>query len=597
MRIVAAVIAALLGFASQGFSQTDADDLLAQFSKVRLDKNQILHVRDISLRRDAVTIALNRGLIAFLEPVNGKITGAVFIGNGEVVALPPDSIEKQQIYKFTGLPILNQSFENAVFHFTDGTAEEIKAEVRQHADEEVTPDDVAEFDSWDKAIPARSKFLDLRILADFIETPPHPFFLAELNGEKAGWFDVLFDTRAVEEVAAFKSHDAGNRTVVDLWTSFNQRSEARNPEAAAHKNKAPTEILRYDIESNTEFRAALRLKGRIDGARVLTFDLAQSLKVTAISTEQSEAIPFYQYPGANAVTVVLPRPLNANQELTLRFSYAGTVDADAPWYPSQPFQNPPILNIVSSRPVEQPPAPRKSFTEILGLSPKVAPAGYHDEWLFEGLDRYLAAMYGENTRDLLESARSILVGTEEAGPIWLGRRLASTLTPAGYNAVPGKGAWIVHMLRMLMRVDGPDPDSRFKAMLREFVAMYGGKTASTWDFKHLAEKYLNPAADARGDKKLDWFFDEWVFGTGIPKYAIDYKVEAEGNAFVVSGTIKQSGVPEEFIMPVAVFADDELLGRVLVSDPEAEFRFKVAKKPKRVFIDSRSDVLTQASAQ
>src|SRR5260370_23996602 len=126
MRVLVGLIVTLFGFVSQGFPQNEAGDVLGLLSKARLDKKQISHVRDMTIRRDVLSITLNRGLIAFLEPVRGKVTGAVFIGSGEIVAIPPDSIEKQQIYKFTGLPILNDTFENAILRFTDDTFDEIK---------------------------------------------------------------------------------------------------------------------------------------------------------------------------------------------------------------------------------------------------------------------------------------------------------------------------------------------------------------------------------------------------------------------------------------------------------------------------------------
>ena len=152
------------------------------------------------------------------------------------------------------------------------------------------------------------------------------------------------------------------------------------------------------------------------------------------------------------------------------------------------------------------------------------------------------------------------------------------------------------MLRMLMRDDGANPDARFLSMLREFVGTYQGKSASTWDFKQLAEKYVTSVADVRHDRKLDWFFDQWVFGTGVPGYALDYKVESEGNGFIIIGTIKQSDVPEGFMMPVPVFVDDEFEGRVLVGEAEGEFRFRVAKKPERVVIDPQMEILTKNNA-
>src|SRR6267378_705579 len=160
MRILAGFIVALFGVVSQSSPPNEANDVLGQLSKVRLDKTQIFHVRDITIRRDALSITLNLGLIAFLEPVREKVTGAVFIGNGEIVAIPPNSIEKQQIYKFTGLPVLNETFQNAVFHFTDDTFEQIKSEILQHAEEEVSTEEMAQFDSWDKAIAERSKLLN-----------------------------------------------------------------------------------------------------------------------------------------------------------------------------------------------------------------------------------------------------------------------------------------------------------------------------------------------------------------------------------------------------------------------------------------------------
>jgi len=139
----------------------------------------------------------------------------------------------------------------------------------------------------------------------------------------------------------------------------------------------------------------------------------------------------------------------------------------------------------------------------------------------------------------------------------------------------------------MLRQDGQNPDTKFSAMLREFVDAYGGKPASTWDFKRLAEKYA--------DKKLDWFFDEWVFGTGVPSYSADYKIEASGSGFSVDGVIKQSGVPEGFVMQVPVYADDVYLGSVAVGDSEGDFRFRMAKKPERIVIDPERTILTTTS--
>src|SRR5262245_40777664 len=101
MQLALGLFMAILRAVSQTTPPGDAEDILTQLTKIRLDKSRIQYIRDVTLRRDVLTIALNRGVIAFLEPINGKVTGAVFIGSGEIVAIPPDPIEKQQVYRFT----------------------------------------------------------------------------------------------------------------------------------------------------------------------------------------------------------------------------------------------------------------------------------------------------------------------------------------------------------------------------------------------------------------------------------------------------------------------------------------------------------------
>ena len=68
-------------------------------------------------------------------------------------------------------------------------------------------------------------------------------------------------------------------------------------------------------------------------------------------------------------------------------------------------------------------------------------------------------------------------------------------------------------------------------------------------------------------------------------------MESAGDAFVIQGKIKQSKVPDDFAMPVPLYADDQLLGSVNVSEDEGEFQFRVAKKPEKVLIDPKGNIL------
>src|SRR5207249_1462287 len=210
------LLIAMIGAVFQSPTPSEADGILAQLSKMRLDKKQIYNIHDITLRRDAISITLNRGAIAFLEPVMGKVTGAVFIGSGEVVTIPPDAIEKQQVYKFTGSPVLTETFQTALFRFTDATFEEIRREISQHAQEDVSADDAAQFDTWTDTLAGRAKTLAPRLLADFLEPMNRPLFLAELKGDKRGWFNLSFDPRTAEEVSVFQVHENAGSPVADI---------------------------------------------------------------------------------------------------------------------------------------------------------------------------------------------------------------------------------------------------------------------------------------------------------------------------------------------------------------------------------------------
>jgi aminopeptidase N len=153
------------------------------------------------------------------------------------------------------------------------------------------------------------------------------------------------------------------------------------------------------------------------------------------------------------------------------------------------------------------------------------------------------------------------------------------------------------MLRMLMRSGAKDPDDAFLKMVREFLGTYNGRTASTWDLKRVAEKYMTKAMDVRGDRKLDWFFDDWVMGTGIPSFSVNYRIQPSARGgFVVEGRITQTGVPDTFIMPVPLYGDDQLLGTVVVSDDEGNFRFETKSKPTRVTVDPQQTILSLRSS-
>ena len=231
---------------------------------------------------------------------------------------------------------------------------------------------------------------------------------------------------------------------------------------------------------------------------------------------------------------------------------------------------------------------------------------YHDQWLSEGLATYAAALDLSREKDGVRRFHQLLRGykldllskgksgmiNEASGPIWLGQRLSNSLTPGGYDTIVYKKAcWVLHMLRGLMRDPSTGSDEKFLRLLHDFVATNQGKSVSTEDFIRAAETYMSHASDLEHNRRLDWFFNEWVYETGIPTYQLESSVkELSPNKFLVQGTITQSGVSNDFEMLVPVTAEmgkekKASLGRVVVSEDGGRFKFTTALRPKRVAID------------
>ena len=163
-----------------------------------------------------------------------------------------------------------------------------------------------------------------------------------------------------------------------------------------------------------------------------------------------------------------------------------------------------------------------------------------------------------------------------------------------------KGAYALHMLRMLMydsRDKTGDPDARFKAMMQDFVKTYFNQDASTEDFKRIVEKHMTPEMDLDGNRRMDWFFNQWVYGTEVPAYKFEYSLSSSDGKTILSGRITQSGVSDHFRMRVPVWVDFgkgwvRLGAATLVGDSSLDLpQIPLAQQPKKVAIAALNDVL------
>src|SRR5262249_38272485 len=109
-----------------------------------------------------------------------------------------------------------------------------------------------------------------------------------------------------------------------------------------------------------------------------------------------------------------------------------------------------------------------------------------------------------------------------------------------------KGTWIIHMLRRRLG------DEKFLAFLHDLCNEYRFKTVSTEQFRELAARYSQPGSP---DASLKSFFDNWVYGTGIPQIKVTFAYSGSK----LTGTVTQQGVDEDFstFVPVQVQGRNE----------------------------------------
>ncbi|HVR09577.1 MAG TPA: M1 family aminopeptidase [Thermoanaerobaculia bacterium] len=242
---------------------------------------------------------------------------------------------------------------------------------------------------------------------------------------------------------------------------------------------------------------------------------------------------------------------------------------------------------------------------------------YRDQWLEEGFAEFSAALAVQHTQgfgayerfwrharqEIFAKPPHSAVASIDAGPITQGYRLQTERSPYAYRAlIYEKGAYVLHMLRMLMW-DAADrtPDRRFIAMMHDYATTYAGKQASTADFQKVVERHMVPAMDAAGDGKMSWFFGQWVYGTEVPHYVSDLHLEAAGDQVRIKGKVTQEGVSEGFraLLPIylefdrAQFVRVGLLPMVGKATVPVDVTLKPPKKPRGVLINARSEVLAR----
>ena len=214
---------------------------------------------------------------------------------------------------------------------------------------------------------------------------------------------------------------------------------------------------------------------------------------------------------------------------------------------------------------------------------------WHNIWLNEGFATYCEALYFEHMygtsyyhtyMGYLESA------TRGGGTIWV--EDTTNVNQIFSNLEYEKAGWVLHMLRHVVG------DSAFFRSLRAYYSdprfAYG--TALTADFQGIC--------DSVSGMDLNWFFQEWIYGTYRPNYQISWMYENLGGTYRVYLHLDQiqSTPPLVFTMPVDVTISTPSGDTTVVffnNQGNQDFQIDLDSQPTALVLDKDNWILKYSS--
>ena len=350
----------------------NSDKLYKQLRDVGL--GETFRLDNFTLTWDAGTFRFEKGILTVLAPIDGIISGAIFIGEGHFnlkPVLPPDA---RELNRRTGADELNEDFSEVVFRFTRDAWPKLGAGVREGVPN--PPEAASAFNRWKERMRQRREVpvgftqfvlqgetmdnVDADILAASYN-PAHPeFFNAYIHGKKHK--DLRFFVR--DRVGAIPQLDSPEEVGLinydpegmddGVWYLSHLKSEFENHTANSRQDRRLFATHGYKIETviaknaNLFSTAKITFESLVAGERVLKFGLLPNLRVTRVSGDQGQDLYFIQESRKEdgSFYAILPQAPPLGKEQSITVEYAGDkvleqagegsyyVAARTSWYPN-----------------------------------------------------------------------------------------------------------------------------------------------------------------------------------------------------------------------------------------------------------------------
>ena len=340
--------------AAQDNSSAKSRELYDQIKAFSLNGGSVA-VKELILTRDRAQMSFN-GSFYFTAPIDGHVTGAVFIGEGKfAAAVPPNEFEKDNLKRLLGTESVESDFKMAVLRFSDDTFERLGQTVSKGSPADPQAQKLAnEADA--RFLKQTGANLPARLALSILNQEKPGFFFAAFEGGKRGRFNFLFDYQNRIPVANFDIN-AGEKGLIftyrpddygnDIWMAFYALEDYQAHTVQYSDVNNLIDISHYDLSLDlSDHKKAVKVQTRVKAntragnLRALSFQIGENLseyensrlnKQLRLKQARSgnEEITFAQEDWEGGFTVFLPASVAADQAIDLSLSLEGDFMYDA----------------------------------------------------------------------------------------------------------------------------------------------------------------------------------------------------------------------------------------------------------------------------
>jgi aminopeptidase N len=210
---------------------------------------------------------------------------------------------------------------------------------------------------------------------------------------------------------------------------------------------------------------------------------------------------------------------------------------------------------------------------------------FDDAWISQGLAEWSAFAFRESvmTGAQLDAAQreeqERALTFEQTASIVRAPSALDDQSAAYQSIVFYKGAMVFRMLRESLGKE------QFRRLMQQFLTQYRNKSASVDDFERLATQVAG--------RNMRYFFAQWVEGTGVPEFSVDYQIiRTRAGKFRTRGTVRQNFENLQLPVELTLHSEGDSQTKVLyLAGRSEDFDFESNGQPINAEVDPNDKIL------